>query len=209
MAYFPMFINIEGAGCLVAGGGQTALQKVKVLMDFGADVHVTAPVICDDIKLMSQETENIYIYERQLHDDDLADKRLVVAATDNKEVNREISKKAKELNIPVNVVDSIEDCTFIFPAYRRKKNVVAAYSSGGNSPVIAQYLRDKGRRTLSEFVGELADFMGDIRPYVKEHADSESARKAIYSEIFEVGMSMERLPGMAWVEAIVKKYSKE
>lgn len=211
MAYFPMFINIEGANCLVAGGGRTALQKVKVLNDFGARICVAAPVICDGIRLMSQETKNIYICERQVQDGDFAGKILVVAATDNKKVNHEISKKAKELNIPVNAVDSIEDCTFIFPSYHREKNVVAAYSSSGNSPVITQYLRDKGRQTLTEFVGDMAEFMGDIRPYVKEHTDRESDRKVIYREIFELGMSSGRIPDNAQVEEIIKsiKHSLE
>lgn len=204
MAYFPMFINIEGADCLVVGGGRIALKKVRVLRDFGARIFVAAPVICDEIRLMTQETENIYIYERQTQDEDFTGMRLVVAATDSKAVNREIAGKAKKLGIPVNAVDSIEDCTFIFPSYHREKDVVAAYSTGGNSPVITQYLRDKGRQSLTEFVGDMAEFMGDIRPYVKEHTDSESVRKAIYRKIFELGMNTGRIPEDSQVEEIIK-----
>lgn len=209
MAYFPMFINLEGADCLIVGGGRVALKKIRVLKDFGAVIYVTAPDICGEIRLMSRKTGNIYIYERQHKDEDLKGKLLIVAATDNKRVNHEIACKAKELNIPVNAVDSIEDSTFIFPSYHREKDVVAAYSSGGNSPVITQYLRDRGKHILTEFVGDMAEFMGNIRPYVKEHTGSESIRKAIYKEILELGMRAGRIPEEDEVEEIIKRINND
>ena len=204
MAYFPMFINIEGADCLIVGGGQIALKKVKVLKDFGARIYVVAPVISDGIRLMAQETKDIYMYEREVCDGDFDGKVLVVAATDDKKVNHKIAQTAKKLNIHVNAVDQIEDCTFIFPSYHREKDVVAAYSSGGNSPVITQYLRDNGKQTLTEFVGDMAEFMGEIRPYVKEHTDSEKVRKIVYRRIFELGMNNGRIPGYDEVEEILE-----
>lgn len=204
MAYFPMFINIKEADCLIVGGGQVALRKVKVLMDFGAELHVVSPAICDEIMLMSQEKKNIYVSKRQICDTDFENKVLVVAATDDKEANHRIAKKAKQLKIPVNAVDQIEDCSFIFPSYHRERNVVAAYSSSGNSPVITQYLRDKGKQMLTEFVGDIAEFMGEIRPYVKEHTDSEAIRKIIYKRIFELGINNSRIPSYDEVEEIIK-----
>ncbi len=208
MAYFPMFLDINGADCLIVGGGQVALRKVKVLKDFGARLFVVAPVICNDIRLMSQELKDVFVFERQAVDEDFCNKILVVAATDDKEINHRISRKAKELNIPVNAVDQTEDCTFIFPSYHREKNVVAAYSSGGNSPVITQYLRDEGKKTLTDFVGDMAEFMGELRPYIKEHTDSESVRKNIYREIFELGMKNKRLPDKIQIEEILEKWKE-
>ena len=208
MAYFPMFLDINGMDCLIVGGGQVALRKVKVLGDFGARIIVVAPDICDEIRLMSQELKDVFIFERHFDDEDLCNKVLVVAATDDKEINHRISLKAKERNIPVNVVDQTDDCTFIFPSYHREKNVVAAYSSGGNSPVITQYLRDEGKKILTDFVGDMAEFMGELRPYIKEHTDSETIRKSIYREIFELGMKNKRLPDKIQIEEILKKWKE-
>lgn len=205
MAYFPMFIDIEGADCLVVGGGHVALRKVKALMDFGAGIYVVSPVICDEIRLMSQEKKNICVHERRICDTDFENKVLVVAATDDKAANHRIAQKAKQLRIPVNAVDQIEDCTFIFPSYHRERNVVAAYSSSGNSPVITQYLSDKGKQTLTEFVGDIAEFMGEIRPYVKEHTDSERDRKIIYKRILELGISNGTIPSYDDVDRIIEK----
>ena len=59
MAYFPMFLDIKGADCLIVGGGQVAFRKVNVLKDFGARLFVVAPSICDEIRHMSKESEDI------------------------------------------------------------------------------------------------------------------------------------------------------
>ena len=163
MAYFPMFLDIEGKHCLVVGGGKVALRKVQVLLDFGAHVTVVAQQIEKEIKDIAEQTQRkadeissmgfprsqersesygqVTIYERAYTEEDLQDKVFVVAATDNAAVNHEIAEDARKRNIPVNAVDQPKDCTFIFPSYIRKKNVVGAFSSAGNSPVLTQYLK--------------------------------------------------------------------
>lgn len=208
MAYFPMFLDIKGADCLIVGGGQVALRKVNVLKDFGARLFVVAPNICDEIRHMSKESEDILIFERQAVDEDFCNKVLVVAATDDKEINHRISFMSKERNIPINAVDQTEDCTFIFPSYHREKDVVAAYSSGGNSPVITQYLRDEGKKVLTDFVGDMAEFLGELRPYIKEHTKNEAVRKNIYREIFELGMKNNCLPDEIQIEEILEKWKE-
>lgn len=208
MAYFPMFVDIKGRDCLIIGGGKVALRKVKVLLDFDARVHVVAPYIDENILHISKENENLETYQRNMCEDDFTDKVLVIAATDDSEVNHMIADMAKERKIPVNAVDQVEDCTFIFPSYQREKDVVAAYSSGGNSPVITQYLRDMGKKYLTDFVGDLAEYLGSIRGYVKENTQNETVRKHIYKEIFEQALINERLPEKHMVEEIIEKWKE-
>ena len=136
MAYFPLFINIKNKPCLVAGGGKVAMRKARVLLDFGAQVFVIAPVIEKGIKRMKEIT----VMEREFLLEDIDDKTLVVAATDDAAENHRIAELCKERGILVNAVDRIEDCSFIFPAYVKQKDVVAAFSSSGKSPVLTQYL---------------------------------------------------------------------
>ena len=128
MAYFPMFLDIEGKHCLVVGGGKVALRKVQVLLDFGAHVTVVAQQIEKEIKDIAEQTQTqrkedeissmgfprseersesygqVTIYERAYTEEDLQDKVFVVAATDNAAVNHEIAEDARKRNIPVNAV---------------------------------------------------------------------------------------------------------
>lgn len=139
MAYFPMFVNLMDQECLVCGGGKVALRKVEVLLDFGARVTVVAPEICEEI----QDIAQIKLLWRYPEESDLDGIALLIAATSDKEANHHLAQMAKAKGIPVNAVDQTEDCTFIFPSYIKEQNLVAAFSSGGNSPVMTQYLKAK------------------------------------------------------------------
>ena len=186
MSYFPMFIELEGRSCLVVGGGQIALHKVRVLLDFGAKITVTAAEILPELK----EAEGIRCLEKRFEPKDLKGQKLVVAATDDKEENHRISLLCKKERIPVNVVDQIEDCSFIFPSYLKKKEVVAAFSSGGQSPVVTQYLKEQMRPVLTELLGELAMQAGSLREYVRQNVQ-EASRKAVYQAILQKGLERE------------------
>lgn len=199
MAYFPMFVNIENKPCLVAGGGSTALRKIHNIMDFGGRVTVVAPCICPEIKMI----QGLKLEEREFADNDIDGFFIVIAATDNDEVNTNISRLCLEHNIPVNVVDRKEECSFIFPAYTKKENVVAAFSTGGNSPVIAQYLKESSEKYLTDLVGELAESLGSIRDMVKATANPK-IRKKIYSSVFNEGIKLGRVPSKEEIEEIIK-----
>ena len=137
MPYFPMFIELKDCPCLVVGGGSIASRKVAVLEDFGAKVTVIAPEISPEIRAMG----TAICLEKEFDETDIKDWVLVVAATNDARLNRRVSKACRDRKIPVNAVDQIEDCSFIFPAYRKEGDVVAAFSSGGQSPSVAQYLK--------------------------------------------------------------------
>lgn len=181
MAYFPMFINIENQNCLVVGGGTVAFRKVQVLLDFKAAVTVIAPEVQE--KLKRNLGNHITIYERKFVPEDLRDMTLVVAATDDKEQNHRIAELAKKACIPVNAVDQIEDCSFIFPSYIKKQNVVGAFSSAGNSPVITQYLKEEMREVLDEQLGEINEYMGSVRDAVKAQVPTEPERRKVYQTV--------------------------
>ena len=146
MAYFPMFIDIEKKKCLVAGGGTVALRKVRVLLDFGAQITVVAPQIDPQIL---QLTGNVCVKERTFEPEDLKECVLVVAATDDVTENHRIARMAQKKHIPVNAVDQQEDCSFIFPSYLKHRDLVGAFSSAGNSPVLTQYLKESLKEILT------------------------------------------------------------
>lgn len=201
MSYFPMFIDLQDRPCLIVGGGRVALRKVEVLKDFGAHITVIAPAILPEIKAI----EGILYQEKTFETSDLKGLDLVIAATDDKELNHKISIACKKQSIPVNAVDQIEDCTFIFPAYLKEGEVVAAFSSGGQSPVITQYLKGKMRPLLTHHLGSLAACLGSLRENMKEKIKTEAERKIVYQEILQLGLEKDTIPSEEEIRKIIEK----
>ena len=105
MKYLPIFYDLSVRPCLVVGAGEIAARKVRQLRKAEATVTVIAPEICEELKELAENKEINYISEK-FSEEILNDKMLVIAATNDEEVNRKVSELAKAQNIPVNVVDN-------------------------------------------------------------------------------------------------------
>ncbi|MDO4960918.1 MAG: bifunctional precorrin-2 dehydrogenase/sirohydrochlorin ferrochelatase [Eubacteriales bacterium] len=205
--YFPMFIDLEGRSCLVAGGGKIAYRKLLTLRDFGAKVTAAAPAFCEEITELAAADKEVVTVETGLFDVSMAKhgdgisacsnelgkliegKTLVIAATGSHELNHGIAIKCRELGIPINAVDQKEDCSFIFPSYVKEGDLVAAFSSGGKSPMLTQILKDREREMLTPLMGKINDLLGCCREFVPEVAAGEEERKRIYREIYDISIS--------------------
>lgn len=194
MAYFPMFVNLKDQPCLVVGGGMVAYRKVKVLLDFEARVIVVGENICDKIYEIAKKSNQLELQKKCFEDADCDNMFMVIAATDDKELNHHIAGICNSKGIMVNAVDQKEDCSFIFSSYIKEKNLIAAFSSGGNSPVMAQYLKSQEKEILTPFLGELNEYMGKIRKRVIEKYDAEEKRKEIFKEIVNTAIENGELP---------------
>ncbi|NME57555.1 bifunctional precorrin-2 dehydrogenase/sirohydrochlorin ferrochelatase [Dorea formicigenerans] len=194
MAYFPMFVNLKDQPCLVVGGGMVAYRKVKVLLDFEARVVVVGENICDKIYEIVKKSNQLELQKKRFEDADCDNMFMVIAATDDKELNHHIAGICNSKGIMVNAVDQKEDCSFIFSSYIKEKNLIAAFSSGGNSPVLAQYLKSQEKEILTPFLGELNEYMGKIRKRVIEKYDAEEKRKEIFKEIVNTAIENGELP---------------
>lgn len=209
MAYFPMFVDMTKRECLIVGGGNVAYRKVIVMLDFGAKVTVVAEDICDELRnltiddisneyksgLYTANKENrITFIKRKFERKDCDGMEMVIAATDDNALNHEIAEYCKAKDIMVNAVDQKADCSFIFPSYIKEKNLVAAFSSGGNSPVLTQYLKGKEQEILTPFLGELNEYMGQIREKVIAQYDTEAERKRVFKEILCAAIDNGRIP---------------
>ena len=194
MAYFPMFVNLKDQLCLVVGGGMVAYRKVKVLLDFEARVVVVGENICDKIYEIAKKSNQLELQKKCFEDADCDNMFMVIAATDDKELNHHIVGICNSKGIMVNAVDQKEDCSFIFSSYIKEKNLIAAFSSGGNSPVLAQYLKSQEKEILTPFLGELNEYMGKIRKRVIEKNDTEEKRKEIFKEIVNTAIENGELP---------------
>lgn len=188
MAYFPFFMNIADKNILIAGAGKTASRKAEILLSFGCRLTVVSPEIKENFNIFEKNYPyNVTIVNRQFRDTDIDGVFVVIAATDNADVNNHISALCRERNIPVNVVDCPDLCTFIFPSIVKQEDLVCGISSGGKSPVITQYIKNLINNNIPSFLGSINNRMGNIREYIKTHIPP-AERKAKMNELFKILM---------------------
>ena len=123
------------------------------------------------------------IYERPYREEDLQDVAIVVAATDDAELNKQVSTAAKQRNLPVNVVDQPELCNFIFPSIVDRSPLLVAVSSSGKSPVLARLLRARLETFIPSAYGTLTEFLGAFRQQVKTGISSFTQRMRFWEEV--------------------------
>ncbi len=194
MAYFPMFVDLNDEDCLIVGGGIVALRKVKVLLDFGARVHLVAKTISEEIREIEKSTDRLFLEERAFDPEEARGYKLVVVATNDNDLNERISNICKFRSIPVNVVDDKEKCSFIFPSYLKSGDVVGAFSSGGKSPYLTQYLRDKMKDSITPDIGQINDRLGEIREKIKETYPDEKERMKVLKKMFLSEVDHQKCP---------------
>jgi uroporphyrin-III C-methyltransferase/precorrin-2 dehydrogenase/sirohydrochlorin ferrochelatase/precorrin-2 dehydrogenase/sirohydrochlorin ferrochelatase len=195
-----MYIDVKKKPCLIAGGGKVAYRKAVVMLDFEADVQVIAPEICEELAALSPL---VSLQKRLVFKEDCLGKTLVILATDDPALNHEIAEFCKVSGIPVNAVDQKEDCSFIFPSYVREHDLVAAFSSGGKSPVMTQYLKAREQEILTKELGELNDCLGSYRDEVQQRIPTEELRKEVYRKILELGLEKGETPSHDEIEKII------
>jgi len=184
MHYFPMFYNLDERPCLVVGGGDVAARKVSLLVRAGAKVSVIAPSLCESLQGRLNAKEIIFI-DKVFAAQDIKDYVLVIAATDDKKVNEEVSRVAQKNNIPVNVVDQPALCSFIVPSTIDRSPVQVAVSTGGASPVLARLLRARLETMIPAAYGRLAILMEEFRSKVKQYVKHPDKRRYFWESVVQ------------------------
>ena len=184
MDYLPIFLKVEQQLCLVVGGGKVAARKVALLIRAGARITTVSPELCDELRLLLDQGA-ITSVAREFQDGDLDDCVLVIAATDDKAVNRRVSELAKAQRIPVNVVDSPKLCSFIMPSIIDRSPVQIAVSTGGASPVLARLLRSRLESFIPAAYGRLAELVNDYRQRVKQRFSNPDQRRYFWENILQ------------------------
>lgn len=181
MDYLPVFFRIEQQACLVVGGGHIAKRKVSLLLKATAKVTVIAPDVLPELQdvVMKSGGEIIIAPYQSSY---LDGKRLVIAATDDDMLNKQVFTDCEARNIPVNVVDSPELCRFIFPSIIDRSPVVIAISSSGQSPVLARMLRTRLESMIPAAYGQLAEFVGKFRKQIQATLPDTSVRRAFWEK---------------------------
>jgi siroheme synthase-like protein len=165
--YYPILLDIKGKRCVVVGGGQVALRKVKMLLDGRANVFVISPSPHPEIIKLSKR-KTIHLIQRDYKAGDLKNAAITLACTDVKEVNRKVAGDAKKVGVLVNVADDPERSNFITPAFFKRGNLTIAVSTSGISPALARKIRTKLEKTFGEEYASLLSLIGEARSKLKE-----------------------------------------
>ena len=182
MGFFPVFLNLKGRRCLVAGGGEVAANKLQRLLEAEAEATVVAPEATAEIAAL-EEQGRISRRAREFIPEDLAGCALVIAATDDEQTNRRVAEAATARNIPVNVVDNPQLCSFIMPSVVDRPPVQVAVSTGGAAPVLARLLRARLETLIPAAYGRLATLMRDFRGRVKARIPQSRERRRFWEDI--------------------------
>ncbi len=180
MSFFPFFQEIEGMRGFIIGGGRVAFRKAEKLLPYGPELVVIAPHILPEFRKI-----NVVLIERDFQEDDLAKlPAFVIAASDDKALNERIALLCRELDIPVNVVDQPECCTFLFPALVQRGDLSIGISTSGASPSAAIWLKEEIERLLPVHMEQSLRWLKERRIAVKAQAGEEVLRRQYLKQLF-------------------------
>jgi len=184
MRYYPIHLDVKNRNCLVVGGGAVGNRKVNTLLICGARVTVVSLDPTPQLKKLAAE-RSIILRERAYRSADLKGMFLVIGATDDEKLNRQISKDAEQIGILCNIADRPEACNFILPSIVQRGDLVITISTSGQSPALAKHIR---RKMEAQFGGEYADFlllMGAIRKKLLSQTHEPEAHKALFNQLID------------------------
>ena len=183
MKRFPLFVNLDKLPVLVVGGGEIAERKINLIIKANAKVEVLARKFSPNVENLINKNKLKKIKSNL--DISALDSNfsLIIAATDNKQINKKLFNFANKNNILINVVDQPDLCTCTFGSIVERGDLVVAISTGGNAPVFARNLREKFETLLPQSTKQLIDFSASIREKVM-NSFSQFNKRRIFWELF-------------------------
>lgn len=165
---YPIFLKVSQLNVLIVGGGKVACEKLTFLLKSSPNANVLVVSEYFDEAVLTLTTKfNVSILKSKYYKLALKNKQLVIAATNNEQVNKQIYKDSKAENILINVADTPELCDFYLGGIVTKGNVKIAISTNGKSPTLAKRLRQFFEEVLPDNINELAENLNKFRNSVK------------------------------------------
>lgn len=166
MAYYPIFVELKNKPCLVVGGGEIGLQKVRGLLAAEAQVTVVSPELHPTLAAWVAEGRVKHV-ARAYCSDDATGFAIVMVATDDRSANAQVRAESRARGAWVNAADDPNNCDFILPAVVRRGPVTIAISTGGGSPAMARRVREELDAYFTEDFEALAELLAEVRAELK------------------------------------------
>ncbi len=175
---FPINLNLEGRSCLVVGAGRIGLRKTEQLLAAGAIVTVVALEVVSDFAGLP-----VTIHQRAFELPDLDGQRLVITATGNRELDQLIYDTCEERGVWINSADDPDRCAFTLPAVVRRGDLMVTVSTGGNSPALSSWMRQKLEALVGPEFEEVVNELAQERELI--HAEGRSTEDIDWKPIIE------------------------
>jgi phosphoadenosine phosphosulfate reductase len=162
---FPIFLKLENLNTLIVGGGNVGLEKLTAILNNSPKAKVTlvAPIVRNEIFELQQSHPNLVILQEKYKTDFLQNKQLVLVATDDKELNKQIKAEAFLANIICNVADTPDECDFYLGSVVQKGSLKLGISTNGKSPTVAKRIKEVLNEALPDELEQVLDNVGEIR----------------------------------------------
>ena len=157
MNYLPLFVDTSGKKCLVVGGGNVASRKLIPILKSDMDVNLVAPEINEDICELAENYKNLILEKRKFEKKDIDNQFLVLATTNDTNINSLIAKLAKEKNILVNMAEDALTGDTLIPSVVDRNPIKIAISSGAASPILTRLVKTKLETVIPYSFSKLAE----------------------------------------------------
>ena len=204
MKYYPIFLNLKGRRVLIIGAGRVTFQKLPQLLQCQAKILVVAPQALPEIKRLSRDGK-IEWFARPYRAADLKGVSLMIAATDDPDLQKKVAKDAQGRGIWANIVDVPRLCDFIAPAIVSRGDIQIAISTGGAAPALAKHLRQKLEGLIGQDYADLVDVIKKLRPDILRL--TKKRRASIWERVVnEAFFDKIRRHGIAQAETRLKEW---
>ncbi|MCP4580481.1 MAG: bifunctional precorrin-2 dehydrogenase/sirohydrochlorin ferrochelatase [candidate division Zixibacteria bacterium] len=163
--FMPINLSLKDRACLIVGGGNIAHRKINTLLDYECKITVVAAEPNDQIKYFDQRGY-VKLEIRKYKSPEASSYGVVIAASDDMELNKQVSEDCKKAGVPINVVDAPKLCDFTFPAVLKRDCLTVAVSTDGKAPFLAGQLRLILETVFPERWKKIANIAADYRKQV-------------------------------------------
>jgi precorrin-2 dehydrogenase/sirohydrochlorin ferrochelatase len=184
MPYYPTFLDLNNQKVLVVGGGEVAERKIKNLLMYGCQIYMISPSLTPKLSQLVAKGK-IHHISYELLGKVMDDAFMVIAATDNPEVNKQVASQAKERGLLVNAVDQPGDCNFIMPSIVKRGDLQIAISTAGKSPALAKKIRKEMDSMFGPEYGSLVELLGLVRIQLLSQGQPASKNTIIFQKLVD------------------------
>ena len=185
---YPINLEIEDMKITIIVGGDVAYRKCKNFLEFGKSVRVISPEFIDSFELIKNNVELVYdVYKEEY----IKDSFIVVAATNNKEINKNIGIYCRSCGKLVNVVDDIKLSNYTVPSYVKRGDLLISISTGGKSPSLSSEIKKELEEKYDDSYEEYINILGEIRQKVIKNYKNISERRKVLKDL--VNLDLEEL----------------
>ena len=166
---YPVFLKLETLNVLIIGGGGAGTEKLHFMMKNSPNAKVTliALEVSEEINEIVKQHASVTLFRRNFEEQDLNERDIVIVATDDALLNKDIRNKAKAKKILVNVADTPDLCDFYLGAIVTKGDLKIAISTNGKSPTFAKRFREVLEEILPNELPQLINNLQQIRNTLK------------------------------------------